>query len=277
MKSCEALVCCIAQGLIRALTPNRCMSTANKKKFVVVGGTGLIGSKLGALLRAAGHDVVAASPSMGINSVTGEGLEGAMRGADVVIDVSNSPSFEENEVLAFFEKSTQNLLAAEAAANVRHHIALSIVGADRMQDCAYFRAKVAQEEIIKKSSRPYTIVRATQFFEFMHSIADAGAVNGTIRLSGGLFQPIAADDVAAMLFDLALAEPKNSTIDIAGPERAPLDKLMQRYMRATGDSRPVENDMNAPYYGGRVTEFSLVPLAEALRGKLDLGAWLQSA
>src|SRR5207253_2339703 len=189
-------------------------------KIVVVGGTGLIGSKTVAILRQRGHEVVAASPKNGINSITGEGLKEAMAGATVVIDLANSPSFEDKAVLEFFETSGRNLLAAEAGAGVRHHVALSIVGTDRTADNGYFRAKVAQEKLIAASGIPYTIVRATQFLEFLGTIADSSADGNIVRLSSGLFQPIAADDVAAIVADVALAKPRNGIIEIAGPKRS---------------------------------------------------------
>src|SRR5215467_6656222 len=194
-------------------------------KIVVIGGTGLIGSKTVAILRQGGHEVVAASPNSGVNSITGEGLKEAMAGAQVVIDLANSPSFEDKAVLDFFETSSRNLLAAEAAAGVRHHVALSIVGADRSPDSGYFRAKVAQEKLIENSGIPYTIVRSTQFLEFLGSIAAASAEGSMVRLSPGLFQPIAANDVAAIVADVALAAPRSGIVEIAGPQRAPFNKI----------------------------------------------------
>src|SRR6202163_3227946 len=190
-------------------------------KIVVIGGTGLIGSKTVAILRRGGHEVVAASPNTGVNSLTGEGLNEAMAGAQVVIDLANSPSFEDRAVLEFFETSGRNLVAAEAAAGVRHHVALSIVGTDRTPDNGYFRPKVAQEKLIETSGIPYTIIRSTQFLEFLRGIADSGADGNSVRISPGLFQPIAADDVAAIVADVALAAPRNGIVEIAGPERAP--------------------------------------------------------
>ena len=187
-------------------------------KILVIGGNGLIGSKTVAILRQGGHEVVAASPNTGVNTITGEGLEDAMAGAQVVIDLANSPSFEEKAVLAFFETSGRHLLAAEAAAGVRHHVALSIVGTDRMPDNGYFRAKVAQEKLIETSGIPYTIIRSTQFLEFLGGIADMSADRNTVRISSGLFQPIAADDVAAIVAEVALAAPRNGIVEIAGPD-----------------------------------------------------------
>ena len=244
-------------------------------KIVVIGGSGLIGSKTVAILRQGGHEVVAASPKSGINSITGEGLKEAMAGAQVVIDLANSPSFEDKAVLEFFETSGRNLLAAEAAAGVRHHVAVSIVGTDRMPDNGYFRAKVAQEKLIEASGIPYTIIRATQFMEFLGGIADAGAQGSTVRLSPGLFQPIAADDVAAITAEVALAAPRRGIVEIAGPERAPLYEFVARYLQAVGDPRTVVRDPEARYFGGRVEEHSLVPLGDARLGRIGLDAWLR--
>jgi uncharacterized protein YbjT (DUF2867 family) len=244
-------------------------------KIVVIGGTGLIGSKTVAILRQGGHEVVAASPQSGINSITGEGLNQAMAGAQVVIDLANSPSFEDQAVLDFFETSGRNLLAAEAAAGVRHHVALSIVGTDRSPDNGYFRAKVAQEKLIGASGIPYTIIRSTQFLEFLRWIADGGADGNMVRLSPGLFQPIAADDVAAIVADVALATPRNGIVEIAGPERAPLNEMVARYLKAIGDPREVLSDPEARYSGGRVEERSLVPLGEARLGRIGFDEWLR--
>src|SRR5438309_10373464 len=220
-------------------------------KIVVIGGTGLIGSKAVAILRQGGHEVVAASPKTGINTITGEGLRGAMAGTQVVIDLANSPSFEDKAVLEFFETSGRNLLAAEAAANVRHHVALSIVGIDRT-DNGYFRAKVAQEKLIKTSGIPHTIVRSTQFMEFLGGIADSSADGNLVRLPPVLFQPIASDDVAVSVADVALAAPLNGIVEIAGPERAPFNEIVARYLKAVGDPREVVSDPEARYWGGRV-------------------------
>ena len=244
-------------------------------KIVVIGGTGLIGSKTVAILRQAGHDVVAASPRRGINSVTGEGLREAMADAAVAIDLANSPSFENKAVLEFFETSSRNLLAAEAAARVRHHVALSIVGTDRTPDNGYFRAKVAQEKLIEASRIPYTIVRATQFMEFIGAIANSSADGNMVRLSPGLFQPIAADDVAAIVADVALSPPRNGIVDIAGPQRAPFHEIIARYLKAIGDPREVVRDPEALYWGGRVEEHSLVPLGEARLGRIALDEWVR--
>ena len=244
-------------------------------KIVVIGGTGLIGSKTVAILRQGGHEVIAASPKSGVNTITGEGLDAALAGAQVVIDLANSPSFEEKAVLEFFETSGRNLLAAEAAAGVRHHVALSIVGTDRTPDNGYFRAKVAQEELIETSGIPYTIVRATQFLEFLGTIAASSADGNVVRLSPGLFQPIAADDVAAIVADVALAPPRNGIVEIAGPERAPFDEIVARYLKAVGDPREVVRDPEDRYWGGRVEERSLVPLGEARLGHIGFDEWFR--
>jgi uncharacterized protein YbjT (DUF2867 family) len=243
-------------------------------KIVVIGGTGLIGSKTVAILRRGGHEVAAASPKSGVNSVTGEGLKGAMAGAQVVIDLANSPSFEDKAVLEFFEASGRNLLAAEAAAGVRHHVALSIVGIDRTNN-GYFRAKVAQEKLIRTSGIPYTIIRSTQFLEFLGGIAASSAADANIvRLSPVLFQPIAADDVAAVVADVAPSAPRSGVVEIAGPERAPFNEFIARYLKAVGDPREVVSDPEAGYWGGQVEEYSLVPLGEARLGRIGLDEWL---
>src|SRR5262245_53417769 len=243
-------------------------------KIVVIGGTGLIGSKTVAILRQRGHEVVAASPNTGVNTITGEGLKEAMAGTQVVIDLANSPSFEDKAVLEFFQTSGSNLPAAEAAAGVRHHVALSIVATAR-SDNGYFRAKGAQEKLIKASDIPYTIIRSTQFMEFLRGIADASAAGNRVRISTGLFQPIAADDVAANVADVALAAPRNGTVEIAGPERAPFNEIVARYLKAVGDPREVVRDPEARYFGGRVEEHSLVPLGEARLGRIGFDEWLR--
>jgi uncharacterized protein YbjT (DUF2867 family) len=243
-------------------------------KIVVIGGTGLIGSKTVAILRQGGHEVIAASPNTGVNTITGEGLKEAMAGTQVVIDLANSPSFEDKAVLEFFETSGRNLLAAEPAAGVRHHVALSIVGIDRSEN-GYFRAKVAQEKLIKASGIPYTIIRSTQFMEFLRGIVDSSLDGNTVRISPGLFQPIAADDVAANVADVALAAPRNSIVEIAGPQRAPFNEIVARYLKAIGDPRVVVSDPEALYFGGRVEEKSLVPMGEARLGRIDLDEWLR--
>jgi uncharacterized protein YbjT (DUF2867 family) len=243
-------------------------------KIVVIGGTGLIGSKAVAILRQRGHEVAAASPNTGVNTITGEGLKEAMAGTQVVIDLANSPSFEDKAVLEFFQTSGRNLLAAEATAAVRHHVALSIVGTDR-SDNGYFRAKVAQEKLIETSGIPYTIIRSTQFMEFLKGIADSSADGNTVRISPGLFQPIAADDVAANVADVALAAPRNGIVEIAGPQRAPFNEIVARYLKAVGDPRVVVSDLEARYFGGRVEERSLVPLGEARLGRIGFDEWLR--
>jgi uncharacterized protein YbjT (DUF2867 family) len=244
-------------------------------RILVIGGTGLIGSKTVAILRQGGHEVLAASPNTGVNTITGEGLREAMAGTQVVVDLANSPSFEDRAVLAFFETSGRNLLAAEAAAGAQHHVALSIVGTDRTPDNGYFRAKVAQEILIEKSGIPYTIIRSTQFLDFLGRIADSSADGNTIRISPGLFQPIAADDVAGIVADVAVAAPRNGIVEIAGPERAPFDEFVGRYLKAVGDPRTVVSDPKARYYGGRVEERSLVPLGEARLGRIGFDEWLR--
>ena len=243
-------------------------------KIVVIGGTGLIGSKTVVILRQRGHEVVAASPKSGINSITGEGLKEAVTGAQVVVDLANSPSFEDKAVLEFFETSERNLLPAEASAGVRHHVALSIVGIDR-SDNGYFRAKVAQEKLIVASGVPYTIIRSTQFLEFLGGIATSGADGNMVRISPGLFQPIAADDVAPIVAEVALAAPRNGVVEIAGPERAPFNEIVARYLKAIGDPREVVSDPEARYFGSRVEERSLVPLGEARLGRIGFDEWLR--
>ncbi|MBB5502226.1 SDR family oxidoreductase [Paraburkholderia sp. MM5384-R2] len=244
-------------------------------KIVVIGGTGLIGSKSIAILRQNGHEVVAASPRSGINSITGEGLKEAVAGAQVVIDLANSPSFEDKAVLEFFETSSRNLLAAEAAAGVQHHVALSIVGTDRTPENGYFRAKVAQEKLIKASGIPYTVIRSTQFMEFLGGIAASSADRNVIRVSPGLFQPIAADDVAAIVADVALMAPRGGIVEIAGPQRAPFNEIIACYLKAVGDRREVVRDPKARHFGGLVDEHSLVPLGEARLGRIGLDEWLR--
>ncbi|WP_342246622.1 SDR family oxidoreductase [Pseudomonas sp. OTU5201] len=243
-------------------------------KIVVIGGSGLIGSKVVKNLRERGHDVLAAGPSTGVNSITREGLAHAMEGADIVVDVANAPSWEDQAVLEFFETSSRNLLAAEAAAGVRHHVALSIVGSERLPECGYFRAKVAQENIIKASSIPYTILRATQFFEFVGGIAQAAVVGEEIRLSPALFQPIASDDVAAALADVSVAPPVNGTLEVAGPEAVPLDEMVRRFLRLTQDMRRVVPDVRARYFGALLDDRSLTPGKNARLGAIRFEDWL---
>ena len=226
-------------------------------KIVVIGGSGLIGKKLIPLLRERGHEAVSASPSSGVNTLTGEGLAEALAGADVVVDVSNSPSWEDEAVLEFFETSTRNLLAAEAAAGVKHHVALSVVGADRMPDSGYMRAKVAQEKLIKAGRVPYTIVRATQFFEFLGAIAGPGA--DTVRVSDAPMQPLAADDVAAALADVAVGPPANGMVEVAGPEAMSIAEFVGKALAASGDTRTVVADPQARYYGAALDDRGLTP------------------
>ena len=245
-------------------------------KIVVIGGTGLIGSKTVAILRQGGHEVFAASPNCGVNTITGEGVKEAVAGAEVVIDLANSPSFEDKAVLEFFETAGRNLLPAEAAAGVRHHVALSIVGTDRMPENGYFRAKVAQENLIRASGVPYTIIRSTQFLEFLGGIADSSTEGNIVRLSPGLFQPIAADDVAPIVSEVAVAAPRNGIVEISGPERAPFNEIVARYLKAIGDPRQVVRNPDARYFGGRVEVHSLVPLGEARLGRIGLDEWLRS-
>jgi uncharacterized protein YbjT (DUF2867 family) len=243
-------------------------------KIVVIGGTGLIGSKVVKMLKQKGHEAIAAAPNTGVNTITGKGLKEAMEGAQVVIDLANSSSFEDRAVLEFFEISGRNLLAAETAAGVRHHVALSVVGTDR-SDNGYFRAKVAQEKLIETSGIPYTIIRSTQFLDFLGTIAASNADGNIVRLPPCLFQPIAADDVAAIVADVALAAPRNGIVEIAGPERAPFNEIVERYVKAVGDPRKVVSDPEARYWGGRVDERSLVPLGEARLGRIDFDEWLR--
>ena len=244
-------------------------------KIVVIGGTGLIGAKLVNNLRQQGHEVVAASPSRGINSVTGEGLAAALAGAQVVVDVSNSPSFEDKAVLEFFERSTRNLLAAEAVAGVSHHVALSVVGSERLPASGYLRAKVAQEKLIHASPVPYTIVRATQFFEFVGSIANAATDGQTVRLPSALTQPIVSDDVAAALTGVAVAEPLNRIVELAGPEAIPLDEVVRQFLKANRDPRTVVTDERAPYFGIPLKHRSLVPDENPRLGPTHFEAWLR--
>ncbi|TWA72728.1 uncharacterized protein YbjT (DUF2867 family) [Azospirillum brasilense] len=243
-------------------------------KIVVIGGTGLIGSKLVQTLRERGHDALAASPRTGVNTITREGLAQAMDGAAVVVDVANAPVWEDKAVLDFFETSGRNLLAAEAAAGVRHHVALSIVGSERLPANGYFRAKVAQEGLIKASGIPHTILRATQFFEFVGGIAQAATIDGEIRLSPALIQPIASDDVVAALAEVALAPPVNGTLEIAGPEAIPLDELVRRLLLATEDARKVVPDIHARYFGDVLNDQSLTPGRNARLGAIRFEDWL---
>lgn len=244
-------------------------------KIVIIGGSGLIGTKLGKLLGEAGHEPLSASPRSGVNTLTGEGLSGALEGAQVVVDVSNSPSFEDAAVLNFFETSTRNLLRAEAAAGVRHHVILSVVGAERCPDSGYMRAKIAQENLLKNSTTPYSILRATQFFEFVGSIADSGYDGKTVRVSPALMQPVAAQDVAAALAKVAQNAPLNGTVELAGPEQIRMDELARRWLSANRDPRQVTADSQARYFGEQVNDRSLVPGDNPQLGTIRFEDWLK--
>ncbi|MGH9714042.1 MAG: SDR family oxidoreductase [Candidatus Acidiferrales bacterium] len=244
-------------------------------KITVIGGTGLIGSKLVTKLREQGHEAVAASPKSGVNTVTGEGLAEALKGSSVVVDVSNSPSWEDAAVMNFFDTSTRNLLAVEAKAGVRHHVALSVVGSERMLESGYFRAKIAQENLIKSSSIPYSIVRATQFFEFVKGIADFSTDGNKVRLPTALIQPMTADDVATAVGRVATGSPLNGTVEVGGPEKFPLDELVRRALAAWKDPREVVADPSARYYGVVLSENTLVPGADARIGETRFADWLK--
>jgi len=244
-------------------------------KIVVIGGSGLIGSRLCKKLAERGHQVVAASPKSGVNTVTGEGLAEAVTSAQVVVDVSNAPSWEDAAVMKFFDTSTRNVLAAEAKAGVRHHVALSVVGTERLQESGYFRAKLAQEKLIAAGNIPYTIVRATQFFEFLGGIAQGSTEGQVVRLPGAKMQPMSADDVAAAMADYTLGPPLNRIVEIAGPESLGIDEAVRRYLTATGDARRVTSDASAPYYGVKVSEKSLLPDNAPRLGTTTLDDWLR--
>jgi uncharacterized protein YbjT (DUF2867 family) len=244
-------------------------------KIVVIGGSGLIGKKVVSDLRDSGHDVLAASPSTGVNAVTGEGLTEALEGARVVVDVANAPVWEDSAVLAFFETSSKNLLAAEAVARVRHHVALSVVGTDRLLASGYFRAKMAQENLIKASKVPYTIVRATQFFEFVSGIVQFSTQGDTVRLPAAMMQPIVSDDVAAALAKVAVGEPLDGTVELAGPERIRMDELARQFLSANSDPRKVVTDAKASYYGVEVNDQSLVPGPNPMLGTMRFAEWLE--
>lgn len=245
-------------------------------KIVIIGGTGLIGSKLVAILRARGHEAIAASPNSGVNTMTGEGLDDALAGADVVVDVANSPSFADDAVLAFFTTSGRNLLAAAAKAGVKHHVALSVVGTDRLAESGYFRGKIAQEKLIRQSGLPYTIVHSTQFFEFLGGIAASAAAGDVIRLSPAHIQAISSDDVAAALADYTLGAPINGVVEIAGPEKVRLSDLVQHYLTFKNDARTVVADEHARYFGAELKEDTLVPGPQARLGTIKVATWLQS-
>jgi uncharacterized protein YbjT (DUF2867 family) len=244
-------------------------------KIVVIGGTGLIGSKLVKKLRDSGHEAVAASPNSGVNSVTGEGLPEALKGTSVVVDVSNSPDWEDSAVLKFFETSTHNLLSYEAAAGVGHHVALSVVGTQQLGESGYFRAKIVQEKLIKESSVPYTIVQATQFFEFLKGLADISMIGDKVHLPPALFQPMAADDVATALARIAIASPVNGTIEIGGPQPFRMDELVRRRLASLKDPREVVADPDARYSGARISERTLVPGNNARLGETSFETWLK--
>lgn len=246
-------------------------------KIVIIGGTGLIGSKTVERLRAKGHEVLAASPNTGVNTITGEGLAEALAGAQVVIDLANSPSFEEKAVLEFFETSGRNLLSAGKAAGVKHHIALSVVGTERLPKSAYLRAKMAQERLIRESGIPYTIVHSTQFFEFLGSIAQSGAVGDTVTVSSAYFQPIASDDVADVMADVALSKPVNGVLEIGGPTAFRMNELVAHFLKATNDPRKVIGDPHALYFGAELDDRSLVPGANARIGAKSFEDWFQQA
>ncbi|HEY8164452.1 MAG TPA: SDR family oxidoreductase [Gemmatimonadaceae bacterium] len=243
-------------------------------KIVIIGGTGLIGSKVVSKLREQGNEAVPAAPNTGVNTLTGEGLAEALKGAAVVVDVSNSPSFEDAAVLNFFRTSTTNLLAAEAAAAVRHHVALSVVGTDRLSESGYMRAKIAQEKLIEQSSIPYSIVHATQFFEFLKGIADGATDGDTVRLAPVLIQPMAAEDVATEVAKVAVGAPLNGIVEVAGPDQFRLDEIVRRYLAARDDPRSVIADPNARYYGAPLRERTLVPDNNATIGETRFEDWL---
>jgi uncharacterized protein YbjT (DUF2867 family) len=246
-------------------------------KIVAIGGTGLIGSKLVTKLRSQGHEVLAASPDTGVNTITGEGLAAALAGAQVVVDLANSPSFEDAAVLKFFETSGRNLLAAEAAASVKQHVALSIVGADRLQDSGYMRAKTVQERLIKASGIPYTILRSTQFFEFMGRTAESFSDGKMIRVPPAFVQPIFSDDVVAALAEIVLSPPKNATVEVAGPEKLRFDELIRLVLRKNNDAREVTTDVHARYFGTELNDQSLVPAGKSQLGATRFESWLSRA
>jgi len=245
-------------------------------KIVVIGGSGLIGSKLVKILNQLGHEVISASPNSGVNTITGEGLAEVLEGTDVVVDVANSPSFEDKAVLEFFETSGRNLLEAEAVAGVKHHVALSVVGTDRLAESGYFRGKIAQEKLIKASLIPYTIVHSTQFFEFLGGIAQSGTQGDTVHLSPAFVQPISSEDVAAAVADVTIGGPVNGTIEIAGPERLRLSDLVQRYLTEMDDPRKVVSDVHARYFGAELTDEMLVPGENPRIGAIDFESWFTS-
>ena len=245
-------------------------------KIVILGGTGLIGRKRAAKLESSGHDVVAASPSTGVNSLTGEGLKEALTGADVVVDVTNSPSFEENAVMEFFRTSTGHLLSATAAGGVSHYIALSVVGSDRIRDSGYMRAKRVQEGLIEASGVPYTVLRATQFFEFLKAIADGGTNGNVVQMSPSKFQPVAADDVAATLAEIAAAQPKNGVVELAGPEASSMAEFIQSFLSSIGDERKVVPDPDTKYFGAVLDKDGLAPMGKFIAGPTRFADWARA-
>jgi non-heme chloroperoxidase len=267
----------INADLLEFIKAQQQVSTVARRKFVVIGGTGLIGSKLVGRLRARGQEVIAASPESGVNTLTGQGLAEALAGAQVVVDVSNSPSFEDHAVMDFFMTSGRNLLAAEAAAGVKHHVALSIVGTHRVADSGYLRAKAAQEDLIKSSAIPYSILESTQFFEFIDRIAKDSLADGAYHLSPALMQPIVSDEVVAALADIALGPPLNATVEIGGPEAIPIDELGRELLSAKGDTHQIIEDRHARYYGAELEDRSLVPGPEARLGSLKFADWLRQS
>jgi len=252
-------------------------SSSRPLKIVVIGGTGLIGSKVVGKLRAKGHEVISASPSSGVNTLTGEGLAEALAGTQVVVDVANSPSFEDNAVLEFFQTAGRNIAAAETVASVTHHVALSVVGTERLQASGYFRAKLAQEVLIQASKVPYTILRATQFFEFVAAIAQGSTRGNTVRLSPALFQPIAAEDVAQAVADAALAAPVHGIVEVAGPEKVSLSGLIRKHLAASGDTREVIDDPDAGYFGTHIDDRSLTAGDGARIGAIRFDDWFRES
>ncbi|KRB55282.1 NmrA family transcriptional regulator [Rhizobium sp. Root708] len=246
-------------------------------KIVVIGGTGLIGSKLVKRLETKGHEVIAASPASGVNAVTGEGLAEVLAGAQVVVDVANSPSFEDKAVMEFFQASGRNLLSAEAAAGVKHHVALSVVGTDRLQDSGYFRAKLVQENLIRESNVPFTLVHSTQFFEFMFGIAQSGVQGDKVHLSPALMQPIFSDDVADALAEIVLGSPSNGVKEIAGPEPIRIADAVEKYLRQIGDKREIVVDNKTPYFGAVLDDKTLMPTAGVLLGRTAYSEWVKTA
>jgi uncharacterized protein YbjT (DUF2867 family) len=245
-------------------------------KAVILGGTGLIGRKLATKLQSAGHEAVAAAPSTGVNSLTGEGLKEVLAGATVVVDVTNSPSFEDEAVMDFFRTSTKHLLSAAAAAGVSHYVALSVVGCDRIRDSGYLRAKRAQEGLIEAGEVPFTVLRATQFFEFLKAIADGATDGNTVHISPSKFQPVAADDVAATLADVATAQPKNGVVELAGPEASGMADFIQQFLSSIGDKREVTPDPGVKYFGAVLDKNGLAPMGKFIAGRIRFADWVRA-